>query len=83
MCASTPRMCLQSVLFTLLWTPLTTEKNMNESKKNFKSTVAWMSDDAVDTLDIKKIEESINSFLYFTVDAVDIKKEYLSPHFFL
>ena len=38
-------------------------KNMNESKKNFKSTVAWMSDDAVDTVDIKQIEESLNFFL--------------------
>ena len=37
-------------------------KNMNESKKNFKSTVAWMSDDAVDTVDIKKNEESLNFF---------------------
>ena len=55
---------------------------MNESKKNFKSTVAWMSDDAVDTVDIKQIEESLNFFLNFTVDAVDIKKEYSSPHFF-
>ena len=42
-----------------------------------------MFDDAVDTIDIKEIEESLNSFLYFTVDAVDIKKEYSFPSFFL
>ena len=42
-----------------------------------------MSDDAVDTVDIKEIEESLNSFLYFTVDAVDIKKIIYLPIFFL